>query len=472
MESKTKKIIYKGKEKEIPAHNPIETKCEYYIIAKYRYCSFEKVSNSEYCIYHVKDYEKEFKICPHDPKHRILASKYNKHLKTCNTLAQKNKMINNHWYKNEINKPKNSNVSTDKELAILYNQKWDELSNEEFESILDKIIASYEKVKSIYNLYVQQNKLEEIINNRFNLKTNDNNIKYSISGLSINKETDLHKTKNFINSEKHGKQNIAITQLILNSNMINEKELDEKGCLVIEFGAGKGKLSYQIHKSTNDKAINILLEREGMRYKNEKKQINMVRFRIDIIHFNMNYIDSINEMPFEAETKPFLLSKGYNIIGVAKHICGCAFDLSLTCMMNYSHIERIKGLCMATCCHHISRIELLNHLNIYQETLGLSIKEIAFLFKATSWIFGQIKPNASEDKLITDKDIKNQHSQIFMKKNVDKKYIGLISKYIVDLTRAIYLISKGFTVFYLKYCENTFTTENNLILALNTNKFI
>jgi len=47
-----------------------------------------------------------------------------------------------------------------------------------------------------------------------------------------------------------------------------------------------------------------------------------------------------------------------------------------------------------------------------------------------------------------------------------KEYFGLICKYIVDLSRCFFLIEKGFDVFYIKYCSNEITTENNLILAL------
>ena len=57
--------------------------------------------------------------------------------------------------------------------------------------------------------------------------------------------------------------------------------------------------------------------------------------------------------------------------------------------------------------------------------------------------------------------------KFLFKKKISKKYIGLISKYIVDIARCIYLINKGFKTFYMKYCDNKITTENNLILAIN-----
>jgi hypothetical protein len=57
-------------------------------------------------------------------------------------------------------------------------------------------------------------------------------------------------------------------------------------------------------------------------------------------------------------------------------------------------------------------------------------------------------------------------------KNYDKKYFGMISKFIIDLCRCFYLIDNNFDVLYLKYCSNEITPENNVILALNSTKNI
>ena len=133
-------------------------------------------------------------------------------------------------------------------------------------------------------------------------------------------------------------------------------------------------------------------------------------------------------------------------------------------MLNYSKSEKIKALSIATCCHHICRVEFLNNLKLYTEYLNLSIREIVLLFKATSWIFGPINIENSGDTKDIQDNLKTNH--IFQKKGLSKKYVGLIAKYVVDLARVFFLISKNFRVYYLKYCDNEITTENNLILAL------
>lgn len=89
----------------------------------------------------------------------------------------------------------------------------------------------------------------------------------------------------------------------------------------------------------------------------------------------------------------------------------------------------------------------------------MSYRDIVLLFKATSWIFGPIE-------IPKERDTQLRSNLIFEVKNLKKSYVGLISKYIVDLSRAQFLISKGFKVYYVKYCDNEITTENNVLFAI------
>jgi tRNA:m4X modification enzyme len=480
---KTKKIIYKQKEKIIPIKNPNPNNCELYIIKKGRYCHFEKYKGSEYCVYHRIQEKDEYLICPYDPKHRILKHKYKNHLKVCNTLSNKKNLENNEWYIKEFNKAKpdkNHILPNDEELNKLYNIKFELISSEEFEHYIKIILKSYEIAKNLYDKYIKDNDLENYVNKTLNVNLKNKDIYYSISGINVDIDNDLKHTEQRQHLEKHSIQNEALSDLVFKSGLMNK---DSENIIVVEFGAGKGGLSEAINKENNDKAIYILLERAGVRFKKENKnqKYHSIRFKTDIINFNLNYIDNLDKITKEEKQKKLLEEKGYNIIGIAKHICGCAFDISLTSIFNYSQQEKIKGLVMATCCHHICRVELLNHLYYYTDTLNLNLKEIIFIFKSTSWLFShdeiqKIKEEKfkkdNKDKneiIIEDEKIKNkeQINNIFQKYNLDRKYIGILAKYIIDIGRCICLINKGFSkTLYLKYCSNSITTENNVILAL------
>ena len=408
---KTKKIIYKQKEKIIPIKNPNPNNCELYIIKKGRYCHFEKYKGSEYCVYHRIQEKDEYLICPYDPKHRILKHKYKNHLKVCNTLSNKKNLENNEWYIKEFNKAKpdkNHILPNDEELNKLYNIKFELISSEEFEHYIKIILKSYEIAKNLYDKYIKDNDLENYVNKTLNVNLKNKDIYYSISGINVDIDNDLKHTEQRQHLEKHSIQNEALSDLVFKSGLMNK---DSENIIVVEFGAGKGGLSEAINKENNDKAIYILLERAGVRFKKENKnqKYHSIRFKTDIINFNLNYIDNLDKITKEEKQKKLLEEKGYNIIGIAKHICGCAFDISLTSIFNYSQQEKIKGLVMATCCHHICRVELLNHLYYYTDTLNLNLKEIIFLFKSTSWLFSHDEiQKIKEEKFKKDNKDKNE----------------------------------------------------------------
>jgi tRNA:m4X modification enzyme len=101
-EIKMKEIIYKGKKKLIPEQNTPGL-CEYFIIAKMRYCRFNKLENYSYCVYHSCD-EDRFLPCPHDPTHKVLKEHYKKHVNVCNKFTEKKILELNPWYSKDINR--------------------------------------------------------------------------------------------------------------------------------------------------------------------------------------------------------------------------------------------------------------------------------------------------------------------------------------------------------------------------------
>ena len=117
----TKTIEYKGKIKIIPAHNTDSKLCEHFLIAKMRYCKFDKFKDSIYCVYHTTT--DEFVICPYDPSHRILKDHYKKHIKVCNILSERNRIKENPWYEKDINRVNSSKMSED-ELNNLHMSKY------------------------------------------------------------------------------------------------------------------------------------------------------------------------------------------------------------------------------------------------------------------------------------------------------------------------------------------------------------
>jgi hypothetical protein len=146
------------------------------------------------------------------------------------------------------------------------NSRWEDLNDIEYMELIDKILYAYELVKEDYKKYIEGE--EEALG-----KLKDNcgiDIRSILSGFNI-EDKDLQFTKGLIKSEKNGRQNEAITKVL------SDVKLIDPDILYIEFGAGKGGLSFHINTLTNDKTTHVLLERDGVRFKRDRHSENMHR---------------------------------------------------------------------------------------------------------------------------------------------------------------------------------------------------
>ena len=58
-----------------------------------------------------------------------------------------------------------------------------------------------------------------------------------------------------------------------------------------------------------------------------------------------------------------------DIIGVAKHLCGAATDLAL-CSFKLAK-GKVKGVSIATCCHHVCDVKTYVNMAYVKEELGV-----------------------------------------------------------------------------------------------------
>lgn len=424
---------------------------------------------------------------------------------------------------NELSDYVNKKIEND-----LNNDNNDLLTTENLKQFLPKLVKCYYSLRNQYFNYVlknfdvdKKNEAYETLNdieknkNSENLNSKDLNLKeedliinesksffgsvdlfesddgtdymikgFRLSGVSIDIKKDLDQTLKVKHLEKHSSQGEALVNVmktfgLLDKNENFKNEISSSDSLIktlfIEFGAGKGGLTEKIvlekqkeneknnensENENNDYNYYLLLERDGIRYKKDKINKNIFRIRTDILDYDIN---SSNRVINEIDIKNNTINKEKNIhinaIGVAKHICGCALDMSATCLsrLNNNTTSEVifKGLCFATCCHQRSHLNHFLGYEIIKEMFSFSDLDFKLLFKCTSWTFESKNGDMSEKY---KKVLKNQ---------LEKKKIGLMCKYTVDLGRCLYLIDKGMKVLYLKYISNHITTENNVILCTN-----
>lgn len=407
---KKDKFIYKSM-KDVPKDNPCADQCNFFIATKMRFCKFQRMKDQTFCQHHNTDLMVSCEKCGHSMLKETLEKQ---HSIVCKAVKEKEQLESMPWYS------KQSNLLRDTSDINI------ELEDIHYDELITKIKEAYLKIAEEYTQYLESTFKDFDIST---LKVKG----YTASGLSI-KDSDLNQTLQLSKLEKHGSQGLALINVMKEFGLINDEYV------YIEFGAGKGGLSEKVIEATKDKANYVLLEREGVRFKKDKCSKNCKRFRTDILDFDINYLSTVYK-----DKNPV------SIVGIAKHICGCALDMSISTLLNFK--EGFKGICFASCCHQICANNHFVGYDKLKRDYKFTDKELAALYRTTSWLFEK-NESAVHEKF-------EKHFTSIK----EKKRVGIISKYIIDLSRVFYLISKGKTALYLKYCSNEITTENNVIIC-------
>ncbi|KAL2089291.1 hypothetical protein ACEWY4_013979 [Coilia grayii] len=269
---------------------PLPGRCAYFVERKKRYCKMVVGGGKAYCGEHANGdagSDRKRISCPLDDKHTVYEDSLAKHLKKCNS-KEKPKPL---YYVKDINAGPDwdKNAVSDKVSLADY-------SREDMEQLLQKL-------------------------------------KLAVKGLSlphresISTHPALHDAlndpKNGDFACKHLKQQASIV-----GNMASLDLLGSRRC-VVEFGAGRGKLSHWIRTALQEaQDVHFLLvERSTTRFKvdgkNKGRDCTFERMQVDIQHLDLSKV-------------PLLQEKRLPVVGVGKHLCGSATDLALRCLLERS----------------------------------------------------------------------------------------------------------------------------------------
>ncbi|KAF5305500.1 hypothetical protein FQA39_LY01591 [Lamprigera yunnana] len=419
----------------------VEPHCNHFVIRKKRFCRMTVKPGEEYCGEHqinqieegVGNVAASKRItCPLDPKHTCYADKLRKHLKKCNA------------------KP-----TTD----VAYIKKNINIDN--VEDILDNRCLSMVPVSQLLDVIEKINKLhDEIVQSSIREKFTTH----------VLLEKELLKPGYGAQSKKHLHQTSAILGLL------NEYDLLHSDTCFIEFGAGRGKLSYWISKALEEQGYNsskvLLLERAPHRHKCENKLDNtlvkVVRIRADIADVILSEIEAVRT------------SK--HIVGVTKHLCGDGTDLALNCLINCkNHGKDISGMVMTFCCLHRCRWSTYTGRSFFEvKLMKRSTLDINFIFKEmkitsnefdvmcslVSWAVcgsGQSREkrkNCEMDVKYTERDL-----QVGLDRN-EKEIVGKKCKDLINWGRREYLRRHGFICDLYYYVQSAISLENICIIGL------
>ncbi|KAL4504041.1 hypothetical protein ABPG72_022671 [Tetrahymena utriculariae] len=245
------------------------------------------------------------------------------------------------------------------------------------------------------------------------------------------------------------------------------------------------KLSYKPYH-----ACHVLLELESRRNKMDRLHRDnpfYLRYRTNILDFNVNALHQILQ-----EQKYPYINQDLRVVGVSKHMCGGATDLSINTLLNCLNPQKFEGMMIATCCHHRCSPDTYTNNEFLMNELGYTSQDLQILFYCSSWyVSGQIKEEimkkieqseqiqSTEEQNQMQNENNKENNQEEPKKVIEqsqtsnkewlssekKSLIGKMVKRTVDIGRILNLIKKGKKGRIVKYCDFILSPENFVIIA-------
>ena len=260
--------------------------CQLWLPKKKRFCHFPPHrEDAEFCSHHVPndapDAKRQRVPCPIDPKHTVYANDLEKHVKKCPALRYV--ADDKAYFQKDIN------VDADIVEGTSKCGQLQGLSAIQFKRLVTVVEALYEK-------HIEGTISTEVLCPDW--------------GIQFYEDEDVEKAKH-VSQQSSIAGHLARIKLLATS------------LTYMEFGAGKGGLSFFISKVVKG-CDNVLIDRKNFRRKLDAKVDRVGETKVN--PFKRLYID----------IKDLVLSKvdevkGKHCVVISKHLCGGATDVTLRC---------------------------------------------------------------------------------------------------------------------------------------------
>jgi len=356
---------------------PLAGHCGFYVQRKKRFCKMTVRPGAQYCGEHSPVPSTEQEIgngpihslrvpCPYDPKHTCFATKMEKHLRICNskppaTLPEYVVPGINTGRLDQAGEPPAPcppNQEGEKKEPLSLNN----VSDEKLINIIGKLMSTYKK-------FIGKIPLD------------------NLEHLCLKEELDC---------PDYGPN--VLKHLIQNSSLIGQMDKErllENGNTFVEFGSGRGALTYWLTKAVEDPSTCqfILVDKASHRHKFDNRlkwneELEILRLRVDIADLVLGRV------------RPQLSQQRERVVGVSKHLCGAATDLAIRCMANtLTEVEsELQGLVIALCCHHRCSWGPYVGKEFLSEE-GFTSEDFSLLSSLTSWCTcGSGKPRKQQEE--------------------------------------------------------------------------
>ncbi|XP_046607180.1 tRNA:m(4)X modification enzyme TRM13 homolog [Neodiprion virginianus] len=416
--------------------SPSLSTCRYFVKRKKRYCRMTVKQGSNYCGEHLpqeRESPSESRIgtedvkasrkrvaCPLDPTHTCYATKLVKHLKVCNVKQLRDAQPD--YIVKGINCGETS-------IESLPHVPLSQLDNSTLDRVLQKIDVAYESIPHVPEIILAHSVLKDELSN-------------DTYGKDV---------------RKHLLQNASLIAHLQRADLVRDNT-----CF-IEFGAGKGKLTYwlaQAIKEQKSSAV-MLVDRSSHRHKSDNKlknetiSLDIIRVRADIADLALNSVKEIEHFK--------------NKVGIAKHLCGAATDLTMRCLVQAMRGEaefHVAGMVVAFCCHHRCEYTPYVGKDYLEKTCGFRPSEFSILCSIASWATcGSGKSRSAKSTENDNGSVGDQNGSDSVSPLQKRESIGRKVKALLNWGRVEYLKNAGFDCQLINYTSTDVSLENMCIVS-------
>ncbi|EGD76174.1 hypothetical protein PTSG_00880, partial [Salpingoeca rosetta] len=528
-----KKKLKKGDQKladskAVPTRNPDPAKCDLFLPKKKRFCRLTKFKDYNRCAEHLTEARRI--PCPYDPTHTVFEHQKEKHMKKCPRRPRPKPR----WWAPGINSSllcatqEQMGKSTDSNLPS--NQQQQQQQQQQGASSCSSTQAcgdrghpdairvlgdistpelqrTLAKLEEAFTAHVPELEMHAEDDPELRRIVNEHALQQHADDTAAFKHLEQH-ARIVGNMRRHGLVPSSSSSApspsgssggdkVNGDGSTNDGDGEPTVCFV-EFGAGKAKLLHALRLALgwNTPAAYLAVERQsGMKSKADKflraKPSPAVKF--ERITMDINDLD-MSKAP---------LVDGRDVVAASKHLCGCATDLSLRCLLNLEHKMpgSVRGTCIALCCHDKCTWDLYCNQEFFTETLKWTRREFSIIRIVSSW--GTLDPDEdieamkerrrrkreqaamaaalhSADNADDDNDDDDGHDhgdgdgaadnaarhnqQLGLDRKQHVKY-GQMAKRLIDWGRVLFLRQHGLNATLERFVEASVTPENVLLLA-------
>lgn len=419
-------------------------KCEYMIPHKNRRCGMQRKKDQKFCSQHMGIGGVEDRVaCPLDPHHTISRQNLAKHLKKCNS---RKKEVHDPWYSCDYN-----SSLQDFEIEDFYDEiaEGEDLSQPEVCKKYIKHVSELKKTFSPLHYHISshqgmEKRLSEVEHQKHPIQQ---------SSLAGNlKERGQLGPENFYMEFGCGKAELSrYLNLCILQDFIDDpdsKRFENYGFGLVDRGINRMKNDLKIIKETNEitkeKSIDIRVPR-------------IKRTRMDIKDL------LLSEFLYDCQYQ--------NVVGISKHLCGVATDLTLKLIVNSDLVTsgKFKGCLIAMCCRHLCDYDqLLPQSRKFLSDRGIGATSFKILKRFVSWAVSG--PGTSSSSSCNEGEA-NSTEQLTGLNASQRKDLGLVARRLIDESR-LYAIRQILPKCYQSelfwYVETDVTLENVCLSIVKT----